>query len=123
MGPFPPAPGGGENVNYGYKGKGVVMHLLADSSGKPIAITTTQANASERSQVNILIKKSPISATKKMRVLEADKGYDCLWLRNKLLNMNIFPLIPYRQNNHNANSFKKIFSIESKRNRKSFFMA
>jgi transposase len=115
MGLFPPAPGGGENVNHGYKGKGVVMHLLADGSGNPIAITTTQANASERLQVNILIKKIPISSTKKMIILEADKGYDCSWLRNELLNKNIFPLIPYRQNNHNASSFKEMFSIKSKR--------
>lgn len=40
MGLFPPAPGGGENVNHGYKGKGVVIHLLTDGSGKPLAITT-----------------------------------------------------------------------------------
>jgi len=115
MGLFPPAPGGGENVNHGYKGKGVVMHLLADGSGNPIALTTTQANASERSQVNILIKKAPIIPTKKMIILEADKGYDCSWLRDELLKINIFPLIPYRQNNNNAASFRQMFSIEPKR--------
>jgi transposase len=91
------------------------MHLLADGSGNPIAITTTQANASERLQVNILIKKVPISAIKNMTILEADKGYDCFWLRNNLLNMNIFPLIPYRKNNHKSNSFKEMFTLKSKR--------
>lgn len=89
--------------------------MLADGSGKPLAITTTQANAPERSQVNILIKKTLTLPVKKMVILEADKGYDCSWLRNELLNMNIFPLIPYRQNNHRAISFKDTFPIVSKR--------
>ena len=33
----------------------------------------------------------------RMIVLEADKGYDCNWLRQVLLIRNIFPLIPYRK--------------------------
>lgn len=32
-----------------------------------------------------------------MVVLEADKGYDCAWLRNALLTRGIFPFIPYRK--------------------------
>ncbi len=115
MGLFPPAPGGGENVNYGFKGKGVVMHLLADSSGNPIAITTTPANGSERLQVRISLEKALIRPTKNMPILEADKGYDCAWLRSDLLESKIFPLIPYRENNHYASAFKKMFPIESKR--------
>ena len=51
---FPP-PGGGETVNHGYKGMGVVMHLLADGSGKPLAIITTPANGNERLQVKTLL--------------------------------------------------------------------
>ena len=115
MGLFPPAPGGGENVNHGYKGKGVVMHLLADGSGNPLAITTTPANGNERSQVKILLEKAQINPTKTMPVLEADKRYDCLWLRSQLLENNIFPLIPYRANNRNATHFREKFSMKSKR--------
>lgn len=115
MGLFPPAPGGGEYVNHGYKGKGVVIHLLADGSGKPLAITTTPANGNERLQVTTLLKKAPIQLEKTMLILEADKGYDSGWLRSELLEMNVFPLIPYRKNNKNAELFKQHFPMKSKR--------
>ena len=32
-----------------------------------------------------------------MTILEADRGYDCSWLRQALLIRGIFPLIPYRK--------------------------
>lgn len=115
MGLFPPAPGGGENVNHGYKGKGVVIHLLADGAGKPLAITTTPANGNERLQVKTLLEKGPIPLAKTMLILEADKGYDSISLRSQLLEMNVFPLIPYRKNNSKALSFKEQFALESKR--------
>lgn len=115
MGLFPPAPGGGKNVNHGYKGKGVVIHLLTDGSGKPLAITTTPANGNERLQVEILLNQSPINLEESMLILEADKGYDSAELRSKLLKMNVFPLIPYRRNNKKAEEFKDQFTIESKR--------
>ena len=60
MGLFPPAPGGGKDVDYGYKGKGVVIHLLADGFGQPIAITTTPASGNERLQVKTLLEKVSI---------------------------------------------------------------
>ena len=92
-----------------------MIHILADGSGNPIAITTTPANGNERLQVKILLKKANIQTTKIMPIFEADKGYDCLSLRSELLKNNIFPLIPYRENNHNASLFKKTFSLTSKR--------
>lgn len=49
--------GGGEEVGYGYKGKGVTNHLLVDTLGNPIAIKTTAANISERDQVIFLLQK------------------------------------------------------------------
>lgn len=48
MGLFPPAPGGGAEVEHGYKGKGSLLHLLTDYNGNPLAITTTAANGNER---------------------------------------------------------------------------
>lgn len=32
-----------------------------------------------------------------MTILEADRGYDCGWLRQALLIRGIFPFIPYRK--------------------------
>lgn len=92
-----------------------MIHILADGSGNPLAITTTPANGNERLQVKILLEKVHIHATKIMPIFEADKGYDCVSLRTELLKNNIFPLIPYRENNHKASLFKKMFLIESKR--------
>ena len=40
---FPPARMGGENVDYGYKGKGSLMHLIVDAQGKPLYATLTGA--------------------------------------------------------------------------------
>jgi hypothetical protein len=45
---FPPSPGGGQEVNHGYKGKGSLLHLLIDGTGNPLAITTTDANGDEQ---------------------------------------------------------------------------
>jgi len=47
--------GGGEEVAYGYKGKGVTGHLLVDGNGSPIGITVTGANGDERKQVEPLL--------------------------------------------------------------------
>ncbi len=48
---FPPGKGGGEGVEYGYKGKGVTIHSLVDRNGCPLAISVTSAKESEREQV------------------------------------------------------------------------
>ena len=56
------------------------MHVLADGSGNPLAITTTPTNGNERLQVEILLDKANIHPTKIMPIFEADKGYDCQWL-------------------------------------------
>ncbi|WP_009630204.1 hypothetical protein [Synechocystis sp. PCC 7509] len=52
---FPPGKGGGEDVAYGYKGKGILIHTLTDGNGMPLSNTTTPANGSERQQVMTLI--------------------------------------------------------------------
>jgi transposase len=63
--------------------------------------TTTAANGDERREVEKLLDKT-IDLHKKplrnrMTVLEADRGYDCAWLRQALLIRGIFPFIPYRK--------------------------
>jgi len=40
--------GGGEMVDYGYKGKGVTTHLLADGEGNPLSFEVTRAKGDER---------------------------------------------------------------------------
>lgn len=102
MGLFPPSPGGGKEVAHGYKGKGSLIHLLVDRIGNPIAITTTAANGDERKEVEKLLGQvdvhlAPRVLRGRMVILEADRGYDCGWLRQALLIRNIFPLIPYRK--------------------------
>ncbi len=52
---FPPGKGGGEEVAYGYKGKGILIHTLTDGNGMPKAFCTTPANCSERQQVMPLL--------------------------------------------------------------------
>ena len=95
---FPPAPGGGQEVDYGYKGKGVLLHLLVDKNGHAVAIATTGAKGNEKQQVKGLLNQLPSRTLKgRIVVLEADKGYDAGWLRQALLNIGIFPLIPYRK--------------------------
>ena len=90
--------GGGEQVDYGYKGKGVTSHLLVEKSGKPLAITTTSASGDERKQVVPLLKKvipfiKKVWNQGKAPILEADKGYDSEQTRIDVLSHEVFPLI------------------------------
>jgi transposase len=100
---FPPSPGGGQSVDYGYKGKGVTLHMLSDSKGSPLSALHGSAKSDERKMVLPLIEKSNIFVLKdlsnlsqSMLFLEADKGYDAMWLRQELLKNQVLPLIPYR---------------------------
>lgn len=103
MGLFPPAPGGGLGVGRGYKGKGILLHLLVDRNGKPLAISTTSANGDERKEVAKLLDRSKIEkysdqlCERSMIILEGDKGYDASWLRQLLLKRGLFPFIPRRR--------------------------
>jgi transposase len=114
-------------VGRGYKGKGVLLHLLVDHHGLPLAITSTPANGDERRQVLPLLKQSKVQkhtedlCKRPMMILEADKGYDASWLRQELLNRNIFPFIPKRRigrpglGGPNTREIAKAFSITSTR--------
>ncbi|MBD2729731.1 hypothetical protein H6G96_26295 [Nostoc sp. FACHB-892] len=48
---FPRLMGGGEEIAYGGKGKGVLIHTLTEGNGMPLANSTTPANGDEREQV------------------------------------------------------------------------
>lgn len=88
-------------MSHGYKGKGSLIHLLVDGKGEPLATTTTGSGGNERTEVEKLLQKTTIlpktSLAGRMVVLEADRGYDCGWLRQVLLSRGIFPFIPYRK--------------------------
>jgi transposase len=95
--------GGGEQVDYGYKGKGVTSHLLVDLDGRPLAVTATSAKGDERDQVDPLLRKIKSLIQKvwkqgKVPVVEADKGYDAERVRKDVLKNKVFPLISRRKN-------------------------
>ncbi|NMG18735.1 hypothetical protein DP116_04445 [Brasilonema bromeliae SPC951] len=48
---FPAGSGGSEEVAYGNKGKGILIHTLTEGNGMPLSNRTTPANGSEREQV------------------------------------------------------------------------
>ncbi len=79
---FPPGKGGGAEIAYGYKGKGIVIHLLVDAEGMPMSAFSTPANGDERKQVAHLIETvevktgNPGRPPKKIKKIAGDKGYD-----------------------------------------------
>lgn len=99
---FPPGKGGGDGVDYGFKGKGVLIHSLVDAQGMPLAVSVTAANASERDQVLPLLESIKIRTGKRGRPrqypkqLAADKGYDSKVLRQELRRRGIRPELPKR---------------------------
>ena len=98
---FPPGKGGGQSVDYGYKGKGVTTHLLVDGNGMPLSATSTPASGSEREQVYPLLQRVRIyhgfgRPKRCPKEIHADKGYDSKALRIFLRNKGIRPNIPKR---------------------------
>lgn len=99
---FPPGKGGGEDVAYGGKGKGILIHTLTEGGGMPLANCTTPANGNEREQVILLLDKVKLKTLKRgrprkrIKVLAADKGYDSKQKRADLRKRGIRPQIPKR---------------------------
>ena len=94
--------GGGEEIAYGGKGKGVLIHTFTEGNGMPLANSTTPANGSEREQVIPLLDKvklktlKPGRPRKRVKVLAADKGYESKEKRAILRKRGIRPQIPKR---------------------------
>jgi transposase len=101
-GSFSSGKGGGQEVEYGYKGKGVTIHSLVDRNGSPLAISVTSAKESEREQVLPLLESIHIQTGEVGRPkhnpknLATDKGYDSKDLRQALRKKGIRPEIPKR---------------------------
>jgi IS5 family transposase len=106
---FPSAPGGGQEVGYGWKGKGITTHVLIEGHGAPVAVSVTSAGGNERAEVPELLKKVSRWLPCKTRwpILEADKGYDSMPLRIELIKMGIFPWIAWRNFKRRKTNFSE----------------
>ena len=99
---FPLGKGGGSEVGYGYKGKGVTIHSIVDRNGMPLTVKVTSSNKSERDQVLPMLDQLRVRTCKvgrprfRPKQLSADKGYDSRALRLSLRKRNIRPEIPKR---------------------------
>ena len=77
---FSAGKGGGELIDYGYKGKGMTTHLLVDGIGNPLSFEVTSANGDERQQVEKLLIAIEGYIDKRyemdglLPIFEADKG-------------------------------------------------
>ena len=110
---FPPGPGGGKEVEHGYKGKGSLLHLVTDKEGMPLWITTTSAKGNKRTQALALLDQLQLMQCKdssRMTICEADKGYDSTELRMEMLHRGYVPIIGYRRNQKNRVSTEEIYS-------------
>ena len=99
-GSFSSGKGGGAGVAYGYKGKGVLIHLFVDAQGMPLSAFSAPANEDERKHVEKLLDTVAVKAgqtRKKVKRLAADKGYDSDALRNFLKEKGIQPQIPRKR--------------------------
>jgi len=86
---------------YGYKGKGILTHLIADANIMPLSILVTPANGDERKQVKPLPEQIHVKRgkpPKKPEKIAADKGYDAEEVRNYLRSKGILPRISVRKN-------------------------
>ena len=111
---FPPGPGGGKEVEHGYKGKGSLLHLVTDKEGIPLWITTTSAKGNARIQALALVDQLNLIGCQdstQMTICEADKGYDSANFRLELLKRGYLPLIGRRKNQKNYIYLKLSFYI------------
>ena len=89
---------------HGYKGKGVLIHLLADAEGMPLSACSAPANEDERKHAGRLLDMVAVKTgkagrpRKNERRLAADKGYDADALRRFLKKKGIQPRIPRKRN-------------------------
>jgi transposase len=93
---------GGEDIAYGWKGKGSTIHLVTEGKGLPLAFLVTAANVSEVTvglEVLDRVKVPRPQGRPRQRPasLAADKSYDSADLRWELRRRGIQPSIPQRK--------------------------
>lgn len=98
---FSPGRGGGATVTVGYKGKGLLVHLLVDGQGRPLVFRLTGANGNEHEQAVNLLRECKDKLKQRPRVLQADRGYDSKRVRGYAEYIcGIYTSIPSRQYDH-----------------------
>ena len=108
-GTFSAGKGGGEKVEYGYKGKGSTIHLVVDGNGMALNATITAANGDEKLEIIPLLSAVHIRKDGSIQNGHADKGYDSSQVRKNLINIGIKPFIPYRNFKNRAKKIVNIF--------------
>lgn len=111
---FPPGPGGGKEIEHGFKGKGSLLHLVTDKEGMPLWISTTSAKGNERIQALALLDQLQLIQCKnanRMTICEADKGYDSAELRMEMLRRGYMPIIGHRRNQKKYISTDEMYSF------------
>lgn len=102
-GMFVPGKGGGDDVDYGFKGKGCTLHHICDNNGRTLALKTTAANVDERKVLEAMLDAFEIHNGKKgrpkkrVKVLQADKGYQDKKLHARLKKRGITPKISRKE--------------------------
>ena len=92
----------GEDVQHGFRGKGVTVHAPADGNGNPLSVISAGAAESGREQTDRLIDRTDVRTGKAGRpekppdALQGDRGYDSRGLRDRLGRRGITPMIPRR---------------------------
>lgn len=88
-GSYAPGKGGGEGVDHGFKGKGVLTHAIVDGNGLPLGISHTGAAGNERGEIEPILHSIDVETGRcgrrksRPKSLELDKGYDSSELRKK----------------------------------------
>jgi transposase len=93
---------GGEDIAYGWKGKGSTIHLMTEGNGLPLAFLVTAANVSEVTvglQVvdQVRVPRPQGRPRQRPTRLAADKSYDSADFRWELRRRGIQPSIPQRK--------------------------
>lgn len=102
-GMFVAGKGGGDDVAYGFKGKGVTLHHLVDNNGRSLVLETTPANIDERQVVESLLDSLAIRNGRKgrprsrLKALQGDKGYQDRKLHARLRKRGIAPRIARKE--------------------------
>jgi transposase len=93
---------GGEDIAYGWKGKGSTVHLVTEGNGLPLAFLVTAANVSEVTVGLEVVDRVKVPRTQgrprqRPASLAADKSYDSANIRWELRRRGIQPSIPRRE--------------------------
>ena len=92
---------GGEDIAYGWKGKGSTVHLLTEGKGLPLAFLVTAANVAEvtvglKVVDQVRVPRPQGRPKQRPATLGADKSYDSAEFRYQLRRRHIQPAIPRR---------------------------